>query len=60
MLLNQRHKLRRENPHDERINEPANPAHFWNYRMHLGLEQLLKENDFNKELKDYIRNSGRA
>jgi 4-alpha-glucanotransferase len=59
-LLGMSDNLRRENPHDERINEPANPAHFWNYRMHLTLEQLLKENDFNKELKDYIRNSGRA
>ena len=51
--------LRRENPHDERINEPANPKHFWKYRMHLTLEQLLKEQDFNAELKDYIQNSGR-
>ena len=59
-LLGMSEKLRRENPHDERINQPANPNHFWNYRMHLTLEQLLKEDEFNKELKDYIRNSGRA
>jgi 4-alpha-glucanotransferase len=51
--------LRREDPSEERINNPANPNHYWNYRMHIPLEQLIKEKDFNKELKDYITNSGR-
>lgn len=51
--------LRRENPEDERINIPANPHHYWRYRMHISLEQLLKENDFNEELKGYIQHSGR-
>ena len=58
-LLGMSEKLRREHPHEERINIPANPNHYWNYRMHLGLEQLMKEKDFNNELKDYITNSGR-
>jgi 4-alpha-glucanotransferase len=52
--------LRRNDPSKERINNPANPCHYWNYRMHITLEQLLKEKGFNKELKDYITNSGRA
>ncbi|PWU01463.1 MAG: 4-alpha-glucanotransferase [Bacteroidetes bacterium] len=52
-------KLRRENPDDERINIPANPKHYWRYRMHLTLEQLLKENDLIQELKSYIHTSGR-
>lgn len=59
-LLGMSGDLRRENPADERINIPANPSHYWNYRMHLGLEQLLKETSFNNELKDYIKNSGRG
>jgi 4-alpha-glucanotransferase len=59
-LLGMNDELRRQDPHEERINQPANPNHFWNYRMHLNLEQLIKEDAFNKELKDYIRNSGRA
>ena len=25
--------LRRKNPHDERINIPANPKHYWRYRI---------------------------
>ncbi|GAB3431503.1 4-alpha-glucanotransferase [Niabella aquatica] len=58
-LLGMSATLRRENPEDERINIPANPQHYWRYRMHLTLEQLLKEKDFNEELKGYVVNSGR-
>jgi 4-alpha-glucanotransferase len=52
--------LRRENPYDERINQPANPNHYWRYRMHITLEQLLKEKVFNAEWKSYITASGRG
>lgn len=52
-------KLRREIPQEERINVPAIPRYYWRYRMHLTLEQLLKEDDFNNELRSYIRSSGR-
>ena len=43
----------------ERINIPANPRHYWRYRMHLTIEQLLKEDDFNNEIKTLITQSGR-
>jgi 4-alpha-glucanotransferase len=52
-------QFRRENPHDERINVPANPKHYWRYRMHLTLEELMKEKEFNEELKEYVVHSGR-
>ena len=58
-LLGMSETLRRQNPHEERINIPANPKHYWKYRMHISLEDLLKEKEFNKELKEYITNSGR-
>ncbi len=58
-LLGMSDKLRRENPNDERINIPANPKHYWQYRMHITLEDLLKQDDFNEELKGYVENSGR-
>ena len=58
-LLGMSEVLRRENPHDERINVPANAQHYWRYRMHIPLEQLLKEKDFNHELKEHIQASGR-
>ena len=52
-------ELRRENPNDERINIPADPEHHWKYRMHINLEDLLKERAFNEELKGYVEASGR-
>jgi 4-alpha-glucanotransferase len=58
-LLGMNDDLRRENAQEERINDPANPKHYWRYRMHISIEQLLKEKEFNKELRDYIQNSGR-
>ena len=53
-------KLRREDPAKERINIPAIPRYYWRYRMHITLEQLLKEKDFNNELISYIHSSGRV
>lgn len=52
-------KLRRENPADEIINVPANPRHYWRYRMHLNMENLIKADDFNNKLRDMIDNAGR-
>jgi 4-alpha-glucanotransferase len=35
----------------ERINVPANPRHFWNYRMHITIEDLLKKDAFNEHIR---------
>ncbi len=51
--------LRRPNPHEERINNPANSKHYWQFRMHIPLEDLIKENEFNEELKGYVQHSRR-
>ena len=59
-ILGMSEKLRRDSPAEERINNPANSVHYWNYRMHLPLEQLIREKEFNAELNDYIQNSGRG
>ena len=58
-LLGMSESLKRDNPQDERINIPANPRHYWRYRMHLYLEDLLKEKEFNEEIKEYVSISGR-
>jgi 4-alpha-glucanotransferase len=52
-------KLRLPDQNAERINIPANPRHYWRYRMHLTIEQLLEADDFNGELQELIANSGR-
>ncbi len=59
-LLSMSAALRRENPHDERINVPANPRHYWRYRMHLTLEELQRADNFNGELRQMVVESGRA
>ena len=51
--------VRRENPHDERINVPANSRHYWRYRMHFFLEELLEMDDLNKMISQKIAESGR-
>ena len=51
--------LRIENPKNERINNPANPDHYWNYRMHITLEQLQEHKGFINSLKTMIQDSGR-
>jgi 4-alpha-glucanotransferase len=58
-ILGMSETLRRENPHEERINNPAVPKHYWQYRMHLYLEELIKQKEFSLELRDYVENSGR-
>ena len=52
-------RLRLPDQNAERINIPANPRHYWRYRMHLTIEQLLKEEDFNETIKTLITQSGR-
>ncbi|MBI5857333.1 MAG: 4-alpha-glucanotransferase [Sphingobacteriales bacterium] len=51
--------LRREKPNEERINNPAFDKHYWQYRMHINLEDLIKQKEFNEELKGYVVHSGR-
>jgi 4-alpha-glucanotransferase len=51
--------FRRENPHDERINIPADPQHYWRYRMHITLEELIGEKEFNTGFRENIKASGR-
>jgi len=52
-------RLRRVVPTEERINIPAIPNHYWKYRLHLTIEQLLEEDDFNAYLRKLADESGR-
>ena len=51
--------LRLPDQNAERINIPANPRHYWRYRMHMTIEQLLAADDFNNEISTLIIQSGR-
>ena len=52
--------LRREDPADERINEPSNPKHYWRYRMNMSIEELEEKLDFNNGLREILKSSGRT
>jgi 4-alpha-glucanotransferase len=43
----------------ERINVPANPRNYWRYRMHLTLEELMQQEEFNQRIAQLIDESGR-
>ena len=52
-------RLRLPDANAERINIPANPRHYWRYRMHLNIEQLLQADDFNREVTILIKQGNR-
>ncbi len=52
-------RLRLPDQNAERINIPANPRHYWRYRMHMNLEQLLQADDFNHEVMILIKQGNR-
>ncbi len=51
--------LRSSDPEAERINDPANPHHYWCYRMPIALEDLLEQTGFNQHIRELIEQSGR-
>lgn len=44
----------------ERINIPANPKHYWRYRMHLNIENLAADKRFVQNITEMISQSGRV
>lgn len=44
----------------ERINIPANPKHYWRYRMHLNIENLVADKRFVQSITEMISQSGRC
>ena len=51
--------LRLADPNAERINVPSNPKHYWRYRMHVSIEDLMKSASFNEQITDLINQAGR-
>ena len=47
-------------PSEERINVPANPRHYWRWRMHLTLEELLSRSPLTARLRELVQASGRG
>jgi 4-alpha-glucanotransferase len=43
--------IRRKNEDEERINIPASISNCWQYRMHVNIEKLMNEDNFNSKVK---------
>ena len=51
--------LRLPDANAERINIPANPKHYWRYRMHLSIEELAANKEFMDSVTELVAQSGR-
>ena len=51
--------LRLPDANAERINIPANPKHYWRYRMHLSIEDLAANREFMDSVTELVAQSGR-
>lgn len=52
-------QLRLPDPNGERINIPSDPHHYWRYRMHVNIEDLIENDEFNGKIKSLINDSNR-
>ena len=51
--------LRLKDANAERVNIPANPRHYWRYRMHLNVEELIGCEGFSNGIAQLVTLSGR-
>ena len=52
-------ELRSDDIERERINIPAVAQHYWRYRMHISLEELISASGYNERVKLLIANAKR-
>ena len=52
-------RIRLDDADAERINIPANPHHYWRYRMHISLENLMADKSFTENIRNLIVQNGR-
>ena len=52
-------RIRLDDADAERINIPANPHHYWRYRMHVSLENLMADKSFTESIRNLIVQNGR-
>ncbi|MCR5779302.1 MAG: 4-alpha-glucanotransferase, partial [Bacteroidaceae bacterium] len=52
--------LRLKDANAERINIPANPHHYWRYRMHLNIEDLKNDKQFTEGIREMVTQGNRC
>jgi len=58
-LVGMNEELRRSNAAEEQINEPSNVKHYWRFRFHLTIEELMKTKGLNEKIRGMVLGSGR-
>ncbi len=51
--------IRLSDENSERINVPADSNHYWRYRMHQNIEDLIADHDFSTTISELICQTGR-
>ena len=51
--------IRNSDGSSERINVPAIAKHYWRYRMHVSIQDLINAKEFNNTMCKMIVDSGR-
>lgn len=49
--LSMSESLRNPCPGSEQINNPADPHHYWRYRMHVSIEEIMADEKFRSQVK---------
>ena len=57
LAMDERLRLKDENA--ERINVPAEAHHYWRYRMHVNIEDLMHNRSFCESVRELVVESGR-
>ena len=58
-LIGMDSNLRKKEAFSEQINEPSNPKHYWKFRFHVPLEDLLTTTAINTKIKSMVKKAGR-
>ena len=51
--------IRLSDANKERINVPANPRHYWRYRLHLNIDELLQNHDYINKVQRMVEEGNR-
>ena len=52
-------ELRLPDANAERINIPANPHHYWRYRMHINIDDMIQNHRFCDDVREMVKQAGR-
>ncbi|MCR5179702.1 MAG: 4-alpha-glucanotransferase, partial [Bacteroidaceae bacterium] len=52
--------LRLKDANAERVNIPANPHHYWRYRMHINIEDLKNDKQFTEGIREMLSQGNRV